>query len=226
MDRTVDVAWGEHGLRALARTRDVLVIVDVLSFSTCVSIAVTHGAAILVARSEEDVATVGAELATRRGAGGRYTLSPRSLFGIAPGTRVVLPSVNGSTLSRIAVSQPVLAGCLRNRTAVARRAAGLGAHIGIVASGERWPGTNDLRPCLEDWLGAGAMVELLDGASGTALAAAAAFVEARSDLGSRLRTGPSGEELAALGFADDVDAAVDLDADDVAPELRDGAYAP
>jgi 2-phosphosulfolactate phosphatase len=226
VERTVDVAWGEHGIRALAQTCDVLVIVDVLSFTTCVSVAVSHGGSIVVARTADEALefAAGAEIATRRSAGGRYTLSPRSYVGIAPGTRVVLPSVNGSTLSRIAVSQPVLAGCLRNRTAVARRAAELGSRIGIVAAGERWPGTSDLRPCIEDWLGAGAIAELLDGRSGMALAASAAFVDARWDLRARLEASPSGEELAAVGFADDVDAAVELDADDVAPQLRAGAY--
>ena len=226
MERTVDVAWGEHGMRALAQTCDVLVIVDVLSFTTCVSVAVTHGASIVVARSgaEAEALADGAEIATRRSAGGRYTLSPRSYVGIAPGTRVVLPSVNGSTLSRVAVSQPVLAGCLRNRTAVARRAVALGSRIGVVAAGERWPDTSDLRPCIEDWLGAGAIAELLDGRSGMALAASAAFADARSDLRARLDASPSGEELAARGFAEDVVLAIDLDADDVAPRLRDGAY--
>ena len=77
MERTVDVAWGEHGMRALAQSCDVLVIVDVLSFTTCVSIAVSHGASIVVAHSADEAAALadGAEVATRRTAGGRYTLA-------------------------------------------------------------------------------------------------------------------------------------------------------
>jgi 2-phosphosulfolactate phosphatase len=98
-------------------------------------------------------------------------------------------------------------------------------HIGIAAAGERWPDSS-LRPCLEDWLGAGAVAELLDGRSGMARAAVAAYVDARSDLRARLRACPSGEELRERGFQDDVDVAVDLDVDDVAPRLHEGAHSP
>jgi hypothetical protein len=46
--------WGPTGLRALAPVCSVIVVVDVLSFTTSVSIAVSRGAEILPYRWEDD----------------------------------------------------------------------------------------------------------------------------------------------------------------------------
>ena len=59
---------------------------------------------------------------------------------------LVLPSPNGATISLEANCRGyVLAGCLRNRSAVASRAAALGGPFGIIAAGERWS-DGTLRP--------------------------------------------------------------------------------
>ena len=75
--------WGLPGIAALASGVDVLVIVDVLSFCTCVEIATTRGAVILPYSVRDDSAErlaiqEGAELARPRGTGG-YSLSPAAL---------------------------------------------------------------------------------------------------------------------------------------------------
>ncbi|MDE0502527.1 MAG: hypothetical protein OXI86_00490, partial [Candidatus Poribacteria bacterium] len=85
--------WGEGGVLELSRTSDVVIIVDVLSFSTCVDIAVARGAAVYPYpwkdnRAREFATAVGAELAVPRGTG-RYSLSPASFLDIPPDTKIV-----------------------------------------------------------------------------------------------------------------------------------------
>src|SRR5262245_55465192 len=96
--------WGAHGVAALAPHSDIVVIVDVLSFSTCVDIATARGAIVYPYRGYNDqaaafAAAVGAELADTRRTSIRYSLSPQSLAQIPKGTRLVLPSPNGATLT-------------------------------------------------------------------------------------------------------------------------------
>jgi len=123
--------WGLEGLLALQPTSDVVVIVDVLSFSTAVDIALSNGASVLPYRWKDDsakqlAAEKGAVLASGRNAGSEYTLSPASLRSIPSGTLLVLPSPNGSTLALSGRGVPVFTACLRNAPVVARQAAAHG----------------------------------------------------------------------------------------------------
>lgn len=220
--------WGERGVLTLSRDCDAIVIVDVLSFGTAVDVAVGRGALVLPYRWGDDSAASFAKereavLATRRGEGG-YSLSPESLANVPPGTRVVLPSPNGSALTTLAGDGPTFAACLRNATAVARAAAHHGRRIGIVAAGERWP-DGSLRPAVEDLLGAGAIMRALGGSrSPEAEAALAAFQAMRPRLREVVEGCASGRELAEHGFPQDVAVAAQLDVSDAAPRFLDGAY--
>ena len=231
----VDVDWGERGLARLLTRAEAVAIVDVLSFSTCISVAADRGVTVYpVATGDDGIALaerLGARLAKRhRDAGPADTsLSPASLLRLPPGGSLVLPSPNGSALSAIAARIPevaVFAGCLRNRSAVA---AALGAfrRIGIVAAGERWA-DHSLRPAIEDWLGAGGIVDALEGATLTAEAefARTAYRAARPDLMRLMHDSLSGRELADELHAGDVDVAAELDGSDRVARLVDGAYRP
>ncbi|HYF65877.1 MAG TPA: 2-phosphosulfolactate phosphatase [Herpetosiphonaceae bacterium] len=222
--------WGAQGVAALAPVCDAIVVVDLLSFSTCVDIAAARGALVYPYRFRDDsaaryAAELGATLARHgREAGAGYSLSPASLRAIPAGTRLVLPSPNGATLTLATGATPTLAGCLRNARAVALAAARFGPRIGVIAAGERWP-DGGLRPAVEDWLGAGAVIAHLPGArSPEAELAHQAFASARADLGPILRACGSGKELIGRGFAEDVALAADHDRSDCAPLLIDGAY--
>lgn len=222
--------WGLQGVAHLAPVSDAVIIVDVLSFSTSVTIAVERGALVYpYAGPPEELAgyaaSRGAQAAGRRDDPGAYSLSPESLLNIPEGTRLVLPSPNGSTLSLRAQPARVLAGCLRNARAVARAAMSFGSRIAVIPAGERWWADGSLRPALEDLLGAGAILQHLPGSlSPEARAAQAVFHALQSDLEAVLRGCSSGKELIERGNQKDVRLAAQLDGSEYAPVLLDGAY--
>ncbi|WP_154795554.1 2-phosphosulfolactate phosphatase [Occultella kanbiaonis] len=245
--------WGRAGA-ALIRPGEIAVVVDVLSFSTAVSVAADRGITVLPypwarADAAEYALRHDAELAVHRDEAGpgRITLAPGSLRSAEGVRRVVLPSPNGATISFSLQSAgaQVLAGCLRNATAVGRWAASRGVGILVVAAGERWP-DDTLRPAVEDLWGAGAVIdavaeELPDGGGAAASAGApgvcspearvarAAFLEARAAADGAgwpalLADLASGRELIAAGHAEDVRIAAEVGGSDVVPLLA-GALA-
>src|SRR5262249_22372821 len=221
--------WGENGVRRLAPVSDVVIIVDVLSFSTCVEIANSRGAIVFPYRWKDESAeafasSVNAELAGVRRAEGVYSLSPASLINISAGTRLALPSPNGSTLSLLSRATPTLTACLRNCRAVAIAAARRGRRIAVIPSGERWD-DGSLRPAFEDWVCAGAIISHLEGDwSPEARAAQSAFLNARSDLRHMIKRCGSGRELIERGFERDLEIASALDVSECAPTLVGNAY--
>ncbi len=226
----VKCEWGLPGIESLAPCSDVIVIVDVLSFSTCVDVAVSRGAIVYPYRWRDETSrsfalSVGGVLAgSRREAQGGYSLSPVSLLSIPTGTRLVLPSPNGSALSTATGQVATCAGCLRNARAVAAAAERMGKQIGVIPAGEKWP-DGSLRPAVEDLIGAGAIISYLSGnRSPEAQVAAAAFASAQSHLLQTLRQCGSGQEIIDIGFGGDIDLAVALNQSDCVPLLREGAY--
>jgi 2-phosphosulfolactate phosphatase len=220
--------WGLEGLLALQATSDAVIIVDVLSFSTAVDIALARGATVLPYRWKDDsaqrfAAEQNAILAGSRRAGAGYSLSPASLRSIAPGTRLVLPSPNGSTLA-LAATVPLFTASLRNAPAVATQAAAQGSRLAVIPAGEQWP-SSTLRPCLEDLIGAGAVLAGLPGKpSPEAELAIAAFVHFRGDLADALSRCGSGKELIERGFPQDVELAAEYAVSPIAPRLEQGQF--
>jgi 2-phosphosulfolactate phosphatase len=248
--------WGLDGLARLGPGAAGVVIVDVLRFTSAVSVAVDRGATVLPYPLADDGAETYAAQhnallagAGPDGSGGaRWSLSPVDLARLRPGTRLVLPSPHGSELAYRARGHApraaVLAGCLRNASAVAHEVAESLARgpVVVVGAGERWgadtcaPGdraaASALRPAVEDLVGAGAVLRALRVVTGVALdrvspearAAMAAFDEARDDLQGWLLASTSGRELVGRGRRDDVVAASALDIEAVAPVLVRAAF--
>ncbi|HET7801466.1 MAG TPA: 2-phosphosulfolactate phosphatase [Humibacillus xanthopallidus] len=188
----VRLEWGPAGAEALTRyavasgAAVTAVVVDVLSFTTCVSVAADAGITVHPYRWKDDSAVahadrLGARLAVPRSAsrsasaGGQpdgippISLSPKSIREATGISDLVLPSPNGSTISHLLddAGVDVVAVSLRNRAAVARwvvgqMLAGRGRQpaVVVVPSGERWP-DDSLRPAVEDLWGAGAFVASL-----------------------------------------------------------------
>jgi 2-phosphosulfolactate phosphatase len=212
---SVDLAWGVAGVQSLAPDCDVLVVVDILSFTTSVSVAVSCGASVRPIGAGERVTDVspGDVLAGPRDGPGP-TLSPVSLRALRPGQRLVLGSPNGAAIATALGRVPAVSAALRNAGAVVEWLRARGGRVGIVAAGEH---DDDVwRPSYEDALGAGAIAARLGAkCSPQAEAAAVAFRAAEPRLGDCLRECRSGLALVQSGFADDVTMAGELDADTV-----------
>jgi 2-phosphosulfolactate phosphatase len=227
----VRFGWGMAAVERLAPISDVVIIVDVLSFTTSVEIATARGAVVFPYRGRGDDAaefarSVGAKLASINRTGGDFSLSPASLRTIPAGTRLVLPSPNGSTLSLGTGSTPTLAACLRNCRAVAAAAARLGQTITVIAAGERWREDQTLRPAFEDQFGAGAVISFLPGdRSPEAFAAATVFQAGHEKTYELIKDCGSGKELVARGSGDDLALAAQVDVSDCVPVLKNSAYA-
>lgn len=223
----IQLEWGEH---AITQTwAEVYVLVDVLSFSTCVDIALGCGAAILPFRFKDQRAAAYARehqalLAAGRGEAG-FSLSPASLQSLPAGTRLVLPSPNGATLSLLTGETVTVCACLRNARAVAEWIQKQGyERVQLVPAGERWP-NGSLRPALEDWLGAGAVLSHLTGDfNPDAEVARHAFHAQRDQLNRLIQNCPSGQELMQRGFAQDVQLALERDTSQIVPVLQGQTY--
>jgi len=233
--------WGPMGLRRLAPAADVVVIVDVLSFTTCVDVALSQGAVVLPYRMndghESAFATAhDAQLAVARAdvdAAHPWSLSPAGLTKLDVNTRVVLPSPNGAALAFGAAdagARTVMAACLRNASAVGAeicKAHDGGGVVAVIGAGERWNGaTGPLRVAIEDLLGAGAVIAALgdESVSPEADVARSAWFAHRYDLKHTLLRSGSGRQLAAAGFGPDVLIAAERDVSQIAPVLQGPAF--
>ncbi len=236
LESDIRLEWGPEGVGALGKDCAVLVIVDVLSFCTTTDLVLGNGGRVLPVRWRDHR---GAEAAKERGAllagEHEWTLRPSSVTEIPSGTLLALPSPNGATLCDTAATTgaEVLAGCLRNASAVAAHAAELagGRPIGVVPAGERWgidmrteaKTFGPLRPCVEDHLGAGAIVAALNGyGRPSAEARLAAMAAEATSIPEALAECSSGRELAAAGHGNDVTLAARLDTSSTVPVLRNG----
>lgn len=233
-DWPVRFEWGLAAVETLAPTSDVVVIVDVLRFTTTVTAATERDAVVYPYRWKDSTvdqfaSSVDAFVAGKASIsdGRTYSLSPKTMAAIPRQTRLVLPSPNGSALSFAAQSlcKVVLAGSLRNAAAVALVAETLGEHISVVASGERWKRSDDLRPAIEDLIGAGAVIAHLKGnKSPEATVAERTFLAHQDELLSTLRNCASGLELIEMGYEDDVEFAALLNESTAVPILQDTAF--
>lgn len=233
--------WGPTGAAAVAEGVDVAVVVDVLSFTTTLSVALERGTTVYPYRwRDEQAASYAAErdavlavgrLDARQGQGG-VSLSPASMASVEGVERLVLPSPNGSAIAfgLAGLGCTVVGASLRNAAAVAAWVPA-GASVAVVAAGERWP-DGSLRPAVEDLWGAGAVLAGLADLAGPgrsdlspeARGAVTAYDGVRGRLREELLACASGRELVAKGFASDVWIAAEPDVSSVVPVLVGDAF--
>ncbi|HEX5997720.1 MAG TPA: 2-phosphosulfolactate phosphatase [Jiangellales bacterium] len=236
--------WGPVGADAVSPGAVVLAVVDVLSFTTALSVAVDRGISVLPCRWRDERAAVIAEQYEAMLAVGRSQVGPQSPVSLSPATiaavpgvrRLVLPSPNGSTIAqRMATSGATVIGVsLRNAAAAAvwtaRQIDGDGV-VAVVAAGERWRADDSLRPAVEDLWGAGMYIAGLvdagiDGLSPEAEGAMAAYLSVAPRIAEKLSECASGRELIGHGYPQDVEVAAEVGVSDVVPVLHGEWFAP
>lgn len=196
--------WGVDGLERLAAS-DIVVVVDVLRFSSTVTDRVAAGERVPLDDAAHAVSLNGARVAAHAAA--------------AEHAPVVLL---GCLRNAAAVAQEVLAEQTRRaaRTSVA-----------VIACGEltdRAAGA-PLRFAVEDLLGAGAVIDAigalgLDHTSPEAAATCEAFRGLERATRHLLTSSGSGQELLARDLRDETLAAAEVDAAASVPVLRDGVF--
>ncbi|RUT03468.1 hypothetical protein DSM106972_051070 [Dulcicalothrix desertica PCC 7102] len=222
----ISCEWGLQGAHQLAPISNIIIIVDILSFSTCVEIATNNGAIVYPYKWKDEAKfyaeSLQAELAGKRESE-KYSLSPASLQNIPACTKLVLPSPNGATLTLETGNTLTIAGCFRNCEAVGKFAQRF-RKVAVIPAGERWA-DNSLRFAFEDLVGAGAILSYLKGTfSPEAQAAVAAFKSCEDDLLGYLRKCSSGKELIYRRFAQDVELAAAFNVSKCIPVLVESAY--
>lgn len=220
--------WGPAGIAAV--DGGVVVIVDVLRFTSTVEAATRRGVLVYpYGWRDETSVELAASVGARLGHGtdpDRPSLSPLSYSRLVAGDRVVLASPNGGACTLLAADRGtlVVAACLRNAAAVGEWIRARHDVVSVIACGERWP-DGTLRPALEDLLGAGTVLAALGGnQSPEARAAVAAWTDAHDHIEASLSACVSGQELISRGCHDDVVYAAAANVSTVVPILVDGRF--
>lgn len=215
--------WGVRGAKEASDRGDIIVVVDVISFSSAMVNAVHNGVVVYPFPRTGDIKEFG-ELTgaepcilerSRARELGLPSLSATSFNESHRGKKFVISSINGATCVKVATNKDnyIFVGCFLNAEAVARVVNKIkketSKNITVIACGERWKSINDepleLRPSIEDYLGAGAILELLDGTkSPEAKVCISAFRDSKDDLVELIKDSSSGRELLARGFPEDV----------------------
>jgi 2-phosphosulfolactate phosphatase len=200
----VRMDWGLEGLTRVDAS-DVVVVVDVLRFSSTVIQALEQGEHFAMDAAARAVSINGAAVAERA----------------AETCPVVLL---GGLRNAAGVADAVLA---------VQRQRGARTSVAVIACGELTSrdAAAGLRFAVEDFLGAGAVIAALtdrgiDHSSPEAAAAGESFRALRGAMRHLLAASGSGRELAQAGRADEVAAAAAVDAASIVPVLREGVFRP
>jgi 2-phosphosulfolactate phosphatase len=240
----VKVDWGAAGGDAIGLNATITAIVDILSFTTTLTVCVDNGievfpcrwhdgAAAAYAADRNAVLAVGRSEARSRP--GQVSLSPTSIRYAHGIDRLVLPSPNGSAITRDLAGHgaTIIGVALRNITAAAdwaarRLRAEVDSSLAVIAAGERWA-DGSLRPAVEDLWGAGAYVAALANLGVRSLspeagAAVGAYAQVAGRIGEALEECASGRELLRYGFREDVEIAAELESSTAIPVLSGESF--
>jgi 2-phosphosulfolactate phosphatase len=233
----VNVDFGPEGARAASAKGDLVVIVDVLRFSTTVCTAIANGFTIIPcatkARAEEIARETGATVSGKTGVA-RYSLSPLDYVNPKNTEEVILISPNGAGCAEALADRAVgFIGCFLNARALARVlnsvAAASAKDITLIAAGEvREDQEDDLKTrrfAIEDYLGCGIILsELKMRMTAEAELCMRAFDASNHDYAGLIRASLSGQYLINRGLEFDISHAVQKNIYGTVPVLEQGRF--
>ena len=215
--------WGTRGVLEASKRGDIIILVDILSFSSAVTSAVHHGVIIYPFTGIGDINEFGEKINADVCLLDRMkarelnlpSLSITSFNESHKDKKYVVSSINGATCVSVAGENDyIFLGCLLNSTAVAKTANQVQEekllNITVIASGERWSSLGnepkELRPNIEDYLGAGAILELLNGTkSPEAKVCISSYQNSKKEIVELIKDSSTGREVINMGFPEDVE---------------------
>lgn len=241
---TVKIDWGVEGLKYALRDNDIVIIVDVMRFSSAAVTAVAEGFVIYPVPDNDKglklAGEIGAELAGKAPVA-RFSLSPLSYIknNQHPNKRVVLASPNGATCAALVKEHDIgYIGCFLNAEAVARRAereaSESGRDITVIAAGEDRAAEKDGRVYYvrensgrvfapEDYLGAGAIISFMSLPKNTdTVLCESSFNVVRDNLRDLLTESYSGRWLLQNDAQKDLEHLLQINYYDIVPVINNG----
>ena len=239
----VKLIWDGNGLNDAIKHNNIIIIVDVLRFSSTAITAVNNGTTIIPSYTLSHAKTLSKKNGAMVSALSKYSLSPASFLKVPRNSEIILVSTNGARYSRLSSNaQLVLVGALLNAGAVAKHAYAIskqfGRDIAIVAAGEKKlvkkMGRNAFEEsfaddknkdwfCLEDFLGAGAIISgIAMEKTDEALYAQATFQKYKNKLLSIIRSAVSGRYLIDLKKENDIEFCSQLNKYTIVPQMVQG----
>jgi 2-phosphosulfolactate phosphatase len=218
---------------------DIIVIVDVLRFSSTVCTAVANGFSVVAFSHPNKAARYSEESGTPMSGptgNAKYSLSPLDYLNPKAPEEIALVSPNGAALVRmIDGTAKAFIGCFLNSRALGRYLAMLsrGANKGIslIAAGEaaegKYENLKQRRFAIEDYLGCGAILtELSMSKTAEATVCQRAFESCKHDYVKLIGESLSGKYLSERGFGFDISHCVQRNLYDCIPAIQSGKIAP
>jgi 2-phosphosulfolactate phosphatase len=232
---TAALTWGPTGVREAIARNDLVVVVDVLRFSSTVTTAVANGFTIIPLsdprKAERLSIDTGMPVSGKTGVA-RYSLSPLDYVNPKQVEELILVSSNGGAcVEEIPGGGTGFIGCFLNARTLGRVMRGIsereGRNVTVVAAGEvpedQADGPLALRFAIEDYLACGLIFfELKLGLTADATLCMRAYESSKMDYLDLIKRSESGRYLITRGHEYDISHCVQRSIYEIVPVISEG----
>jgi 2-phosphosulfolactate phosphatase len=233
--QTATIGWGPTAITGALERNDLIVVVDVLRFSSTVTTAVANDFVIVPCSDPQRAERLSSENGmpvTGKAGVARYSLSPLDYLNPKASEEIILVSPNGAKCAEmINVAHTGFIGCFLNARAVGRLLSLFcqreNRNITVVACGEvvedQYDDLETRRFAVEDYLASGLILsEMKVEPSAEAKASMQAYESSKIALRDRIRSSPSGQYLVNKGLEYDISHCVQRSIYDILPSIDEG----